>query len=204
MPRRTEEEALATRIAILDAAERVFYEKGVSSTRLEDIAQSAGVTRGAIYWHFKNKQEIFEAMHERVHNPINEMFMQVIGGGNPNSLTELKKLCIQFVIDLSRDEQKKRVYSIYFLKCEYAGELKPLIDIITQCKKENFNALCKYFKQLQSDGIIQTKYSPKILAQSLFSFMNGITLEYLRDPSRFILPQDAKKTVNLFFRVFET
>ena len=58
MVRRTKEEAQETRNSILDAAERVFFEKGVSRTSLADIAQAAGVTRGAIYWHFAHKSDL--------------------------------------------------------------------------------------------------------------------------------------------------
>src|SRR5882757_7288734 len=66
MARRTKAEAEETRQKILDAAERLFFIDGVSRTSLEHIATAAGVTRGAIYWHFKNKLELFEALHERV------------------------------------------------------------------------------------------------------------------------------------------
>src|SRR5215468_10863238 len=65
MVRRTKEEALETRNRILDAAERIFEKRGVSRTSLQDIAEAAGVTRGAIYWHFKGKDELFAAMMER-------------------------------------------------------------------------------------------------------------------------------------------
>ena len=58
MVRRTKDEALETRNRILDAAERVFGESGVSRTSLEDVASAAGVTRGAIYWHFKDKSDL--------------------------------------------------------------------------------------------------------------------------------------------------
>ncbi|WP_310673256.1 TetR family transcriptional regulator, partial [Burkholderia multivorans] len=57
----------------LDAAEHVFFEKGVSHTSLADIAQHAGVTRGAIYWHFANKSDLFDAMFDRVLLPIDEL-----------------------------------------------------------------------------------------------------------------------------------
>ena len=73
MVRRTRDEAAETRNGILDAAERVFSERGVSHTSLEDIAQAAGVTRGAIYWHFKNKSQLFAAMVNRVSLPIEDM-----------------------------------------------------------------------------------------------------------------------------------
>ena len=64
MARRTKEDAQATRTALLDAAERVFQQRGVSRTSLNEIAQAAGVTRGALYWHFKDKAALFNAMME--------------------------------------------------------------------------------------------------------------------------------------------
>ena len=65
MARRTKLEAEQTRHAILDAAERIFYAHGVTRTSLEEIAKHAGVTRGAVYWHFKDKIELCEAMLQR-------------------------------------------------------------------------------------------------------------------------------------------
>ena len=61
MARRTKEEAAATRDSILDAAEKLFVEQGVSRTTLQHIATEAGVTRGAIYWHFDDKSALFNA-----------------------------------------------------------------------------------------------------------------------------------------------
>jgi TetR/AcrR family acrAB operon transcriptional repressor len=65
MVRRTKDEALATREALLDAAERVFCASGVTSATLGDVASAAGVTRGAVYWHFRDKGELFGAMCSR-------------------------------------------------------------------------------------------------------------------------------------------
>ncbi len=53
--RKTKEEAQQTRSNLLNAALNVFYERGVSKVSLDEIAKTAGVTRGALYWHFKNK-----------------------------------------------------------------------------------------------------------------------------------------------------
>lgn len=55
----TKEQAEITRKNLLKAGLKVFSGKGFAATRLEDIAKEAGVTRGAIYWHFKNKLELF-------------------------------------------------------------------------------------------------------------------------------------------------
>ena len=62
MAKKTRLEALETRNQILDTAERVFSQKGVSRTTLADIADAAGFTRGAIYGHFKNKADVFAAL----------------------------------------------------------------------------------------------------------------------------------------------
>ncbi len=55
MARKTKEESQKTRDGILDAAERVFLEKGVGTTAMADLADAAGVSRGAVYGHYKNK-----------------------------------------------------------------------------------------------------------------------------------------------------
>lgn len=62
MARRTKEEAFRTRQMLLNAAIEQFALHGVSGTTLTDIADAAGVTRGAVYWHFTSKNELFNAM----------------------------------------------------------------------------------------------------------------------------------------------
>lgn len=72
MARKTKQEAQETRQHILDVALRLFSQQGVSSTSLGEIAKAAGVTRGAIYWHFKDKSDLFSEIWElsESNNPI--------------------------------------------------------------------------------------------------------------------------------------
>ena len=77
MARRTKEDAAETRSRLLDAAELLFHEKGVSRTSLNDIALAAGATRGAIYWHFENKGDLLTALWERVALPMQQAFDEV-------------------------------------------------------------------------------------------------------------------------------
>lgn len=58
MSKRTHSEALQTKKCILAAAQKVFIKKGFEKASLSDIAREANVTRGAIYWHFENKNEL--------------------------------------------------------------------------------------------------------------------------------------------------
>lgn len=73
MARRTKVEARETRLQVLDAAELVFSQKGGTNTSLNEIAIAAGVTRGAIYWHFKNKYDRIGTLLERVKLPLDDM-----------------------------------------------------------------------------------------------------------------------------------
>jgi TetR/AcrR family transcriptional regulator, acrAB operon repressor len=57
--KRTKEEAGETKQKIIDAAVELFETNGYNATRIEDIAEKTGMTRGAVYWHFKNKDELY-------------------------------------------------------------------------------------------------------------------------------------------------
>jgi AcrR family transcriptional regulator len=56
------ERRVATRAALLAAARELFTEKGFAATGREEIAERAGVTRGALYHHFESKRDAFEAV----------------------------------------------------------------------------------------------------------------------------------------------
>ena len=75
--RRTKEDAEKTRCAILAAAEQLFLERGVAHTSLEHIARHAGVTRGAVYWHFQNKAHLFHEMLNQVRLPLEPLAEQL-------------------------------------------------------------------------------------------------------------------------------
>ncbi len=95
MVRKTKEDAELTRQRIIDAARVVFLARGVSRSTLEHIATQAGVTRGAVYWHFSNKTDLFHAMREQVFLPlIDRMDDTLLVEGSENPLTRIENfLC---------------------------------------------------------------------------------------------------------------
>lgn len=64
MPKRTYAEALQTKKNILSAAQKIIAKKGFNKASLADIAREANVTRGAVYWHFENKNELLASLCE--------------------------------------------------------------------------------------------------------------------------------------------
>ena len=105
--RRTKEDAELTKQTILKAAVDVFTERGVAKASLEEIARKADVTRGAVYWHFKNKMEIFDALHENLHTPFIERIMEGLEAEHPNPVGQLQELCTNIFLDLDQDEPEK-------------------------------------------------------------------------------------------------
>ncbi|MCT4654410.1 MAG: TetR/AcrR family transcriptional regulator [Cohaesibacter sp.] len=70
MARKTKEEAEKTYRSLLEAASRLFATQGFNDTTLNQIAKEAGVTRGAFYWHFKDKNDVIEALWEEYAKPV--------------------------------------------------------------------------------------------------------------------------------------
>lgn len=72
--RRTEH----TRSLLVDAAQEVFAAKGFGAASLDDIAAAAGYTRGAIYVHFKAKEDLFLAVHQRYWRRFFDNFTELL------------------------------------------------------------------------------------------------------------------------------
>ena len=82
--RKTKAEALKTREELLLSALDTFYERGISRASLNEIAQTAGVTRGALYWHFKNKEALFEALFQRISDEVTQETLRDIEAQSPD------------------------------------------------------------------------------------------------------------------------
>ena len=123
MVRRSKEEALATRASLLDAAEQVFLKQGVAGSSLNDIARAAGTTRGAIYWHFKDKADLFNAMMDRVVLPMQGALALVQGQGGDDPLVGLRQALQAAFRQTVRDPQTRRVFEVATHKVEYVDSL---------------------------------------------------------------------------------
>lgn len=195
--RRTKEEALETRESILDAAERVFFERGVSRSTLEEVARAAAVTRGAVYWHFRNKSDLFNAVVERVRMPMESAFYRVLE--TADTLEDLERLCATALAEVHRDERLQRVYTVLLLKCEYTEDMGSLIERERAAKEDITGSLTRFFSRLQKTGRIITAREPRVLALALYAYMLGLYTDYLRSPELYRMPDDAETLTRYFF-----
>lgn len=198
--RRTKEEAEQTKKDILHAATQIFSAKSVAKTTLEDIARAAGVTRGAIYWHFKNKKEIFDALYEALHRPLIEVILDDLEKDHPNPLQQLEELCVQLFVDLDKDEQKKQALKLFLVKCDYSGEMEQFKQKHDEKKKEKQQAFCRFFEKAKKKGKLSQDSDPALLTVAISSYMRGIVHEYMDNPGRFNMQKDAQKLMRIFFK----
>ncbi len=199
MVRKTKAEAEATRSAILDAAAKVFLEQGFAKASLESIAKTAGVTRGAIYWHFKNKLDIFTALHEQLFISTSEMIAAELQRDHPQPLKQLQDLCLKLLIDLETDAHKRRILTIFFLRCDYSGEMGKFLQLQQEKKQQSFHMFTFCFQRAKDKGQLASQTSPDMLTQSLSCFITGIAFEYLRYPELFNLQASAHTLLEPFF-----
>ncbi|MBI3041626.1 MAG: TetR family transcriptional regulator [Betaproteobacteria bacterium] len=198
MARRTKDEAQETRNTILDTAERVFSERGVSRTSLADIAEAAGVTRGAIYWHFRDKADLFCEMVARVTLPMETAPCQVNHGAAADPLGSIRTMMVAILSRISEDPQARRVFHIVFHKCEYVDEMKPvwkrLSDMQVGCLKNIEQGLWAAVARGQVPKTLNTRHA----ALGLHALLDGLMSKWVTDPDYRPLEREAERVVDFF------
>jgi AcrR family transcriptional regulator len=200
MVRRTKEEALETRSRIMDAAVDVFFERGVANATLNDIANRAEVTRGAIYWHFKNKLDVFHALHDQLQLSFADTILADLRNDHPHPLLQLERLCSDLLIDLETNQYKFKVLSILFFKCDYTGEMEQFLHLQNARKKQNTQLFSEYFSRAKKHKHLSADVDPTTLSMALMSYITGIVVDYLRDTNGIVMSEHAPKFMRFFFR----
>jgi TetR/AcrR family transcriptional repressor of mexAB-oprM operon len=198
--RRTKEDAEKTRISILESAETLFLEKGVAHTSLEHIARHAGVTRGAVYWHFANKADLFNAMISQVRLPPEQLAERVRGCPEYDPLHTLRLLCIDAISSLAHDEKRQRIFTILLRRCEFTAELRDAEER-HEAFINLFISLCE--QQFSNPVVLPRLYPgicPRLAARAVHAVMIGMFHDWLRDPNIFDLQTEAGPIVDACFR----
>ena len=183
MARRTKEEAQATRVQILDAAEQVFQAQGVSRASLAEVAKAAGVTRGAIYWHFENKIDLFQAMLERLHLPLEELARASEDEDEPDPLGCMRDLLIMALTRLASEPQTRRTHDILRYKCEYTGELLGLRERMQALSIECDQRIAKALGNAVSRGQLPADLDCQRAAICLHAYIEGLEANWLLVPN---------------------
>ena len=198
MARRTRDEALETRNSILDTAEHVFSERGVSHTSLADIAAAAGVTRGAIYWHFRNKADLFDAMMNRVALPMEQMTARASDASLEDPLAYVRACALNVLERVIGDPQCKRVFEICCHKCEYVDEMLQVRDRHIEGREKCLSHIESGMRNAAKKGLLARGINPRHAAIGLHALVDGLIMNWILDPRYLPLKRDAGRMIDLY------
>lgn len=198
MVRRTKEDAMETRAKLLDAAERLFAENGVTHTSMAQVAEHAGVTRGAIYHHFSNKQDLIESLMGRVRLPFDEMQEQIAEQPEFNALEEIRQRSIEFVNRVVDDPRVQALASILLHKCEYVDEVNPIKLRHVSGRNECICAIEELFSKAIDDQQLPSKTDTRVAVLGLFGLVDGLIYNWLLDSAYFDLKSTGQQAINTY------
>lgn len=200
MVRRPKHEALATRHAILDAAELLFQQHGVSRTSLQDIAAAAGVTRGAIYWHFEDKADLFNAMMERATLPFEQLLDLPPPDGPHDPLATLEQRLGEALRLTMHHAQTRRVFEIATHKVEYVPELQAVRDRHLLNRSQCLGEVEQDLARAQQQGLVGMAMPVHTMALGLHALVDGLIQNWMLAPEAFDLEQMGRSVLHTYLQ----
>lgn len=184
MARKTKAEAELTRLQIIEAARKVFFQRGVSRSTLEEIACAAGVTRGAVYWHFRNKPELFFAMREQSEIPfLSGVVGQVLDDGDVENPLDAIEAALLKILDLVQGDEALRItLEIMLLRCEYVDDFAPVLEILVGSHELLLKKLEGAYRRAARRGFMRKGFKADVLALETLVFISGLIQRWLSVP----------------------
>lgn len=195
MVRKTKADALITRQLLIDAAIEQFAIRGVANTTLTDIAEAAGVTRGAVYWHFDSKSALFNAMWQQ-QIPLRESIQhQLTQNEERNPLGWMREAFIIALQYIARTPRQRSLMQILYHKCEFNHGMVSEAEIRERLffNGDNMRRILNASIHL---GALPVETNVELSLVVLRGFFSGVLKNWLLFPERFDLYQQAPALVD--------
>ncbi|HKN02542.1 MAG TPA: TetR family transcriptional regulator [Buttiauxella sp.] len=195
MARKTKIEALKTRQHLIDVAITLFAKNGVSTTTLTDIADAAGLTRGAIYWHFDSKVSLFNEIWN-IQPYIPQDIRRKIKSQNQNDeLALLREVMIETLRFISTDRRQHELLQILYHSCEFNGEMYTEQEI-RERYWFNRERVKKSLRSCISKGQIPVNTNVELMITIMHGYFSGIIKNWLLQPENLNLYEQAPDVVD--------
>ncbi|MDC9587856.1 multidrug efflux transporter transcriptional repressor AcrR [Xenorhabdus sp. XENO-10] len=198
MARKTKQQANQTRQKIIEAAIKTFSKRGISATSLSDIAIAAGVTRGAIYWHFKNKTDLLSIVCRMPEHKIDELEKEYQSKYPDNPLIALRSLLISMLRMVIDDSQIRQLMEIFFHKCEFVGEMSSLVEEIREICISDYKKIEKMLADCIQSGELPYDLDLRRSAIMLRALMTGLLDNWSFSPDSFNIQEQSAHLVDSF------
>ena len=203
MARKTKQQALETRQHILDVAIHLFSQQGVSSTSLAQIAQAAGVTRGAIYWHFKDKSDLFSEIWELSESSISDLESEYRAKFPDDPLSVLREILVYILEATVVEERRRLMMEIIFHKCEFVGEMAIVQQAQRSLSLESHDRIEYNLNQCMQATLLPANLLTRRAAILMRSYISGLMENWLFAPQSFDLKAEARSYVAILLEMLQ-
>lgn len=175
MARKTKEEAEKTFHLLLETASRLFTTQGVASTTLNHIAEEAGLTRGAVYWHFKGKDDIIRALWETYSMPkIEPLKAKIFELEEGAALERFKQIIFELIDLIKSDHQVGQAFQIVMNNVESTENKSALQNFLNEEKAQFKNSLLHGFNAISKSHQLRGNLSSDTCAVGFLCFLHGM------------------------------
>ena len=194
-----QEKAEATRQQVLQAALKVFHRKGYSATTLADVAAEAKLSRGAIYWNFANKQDLYvELVREYFKNNIHDLLLAHSSQiGDP--VEALRDYMYSFNLNVVANADVRDFMELI----RYKTEVKTLSeDVLAVQQKMDLlikDALKSLIRRGREQALLRTDMDEATMVMAALSYLNGIESTWLFNPKIYPLNKARLRVLIDFF-----
>ncbi|MEH6689217.1 MAG: TetR family transcriptional regulator [Halopseudomonas sabulinigri] len=184
--RRTKEDAEKTRLKIIEAALTLFSRNGYSNTTLAMIGTEAGYSRGPIYWHFKNKDDLFQAVLAYSQEPLEQLVAQA-RNGELAALATIERFVRRWFDLLVEDPWFRQSFEILLNKTELTDAMAATLKRERKLTRSMISTLQELLVAAKRDGSVPDAQPTEQLALMIYTQLMGVTQSWLFAPRLFNL-----------------
>ncbi len=173
------EQSEVTRTALLQAARELFTERGYADTATDDVAQRAGVTRGALYYHFRDKSGLFRAVVEDLSLNVFTRVASAVQSGQGDLWDQITRAGTAAYLDACMDPAVQRIVLV---------EAATVLGWEERCELDE-----KYGLSLIR-GALQALMDARLLVPQLLEPLTRLVLSVEREAAMYIARADDVAT----------
>lgn len=204
MARKTKEEAQETRTIIFDTAMRLFSRQGVAATSLTDIAREAGVTRGAIYWHFANKADLLAALWDEVLQLYQPLAQASEEADEPDPLGRLKALYVALLQGLANNPRQQQLTRMLFDRSGRAEDFEAIRVRHEACLADRSDRIQMVLRHAAERGQLPPTTDFRLAAMAVLSYIRGLISQWVMTPDLIDIDRDAPALIEGLLQMLRT
>jgi TetR/AcrR family acrAB operon transcriptional repressor len=190
MARKTKAEAALTRDRIVTCARQVFSRDGVTNTSLEMVAKEAGVTRGAVYWHFRDKADLFMAVRQQTGTLLR------FGDIRTGDALQRLELGLQSALErLGTDRQALETYEVMLWKCEYVGAFAGVRQDLMSASTLFLTEATELYAEAVRMKLTPAELEPAMAARETLCFYAGLLKLWVADEDGVTVRPEVRRLI---------